>query len=224
MADIIRALKDTPLPTLFLAIGFVMLCVGFGLRFRAVFDVGQLNKTYAKIIGTLFLLFGLVPYTSSFAPAVLFQQGQSRDPFLLYYLASAPIIVGMYWTVLRYNNGEAQIRAARLAFLLTGALVTMVVLWRAMDVYFYLNATDRLSGALPVGLKERQSYLPYLAILGAGMAASLWAIFANTREQPNRANRSRVLEYFVWFCVYLAVLRLAWEFIDYAAKTQLPPG
>ena len=222
MADIIRALKDTPLPTLFLAIGFVMLCVGFGLRFRAVVDVGQLNKTYAKLIGTVFLLFGLVPYVSSFGTGVLFHR--SQDPFLLYYLASVPIIVGLYWTVLRYNNGEAQIRAARLAFLLTGALVTMVVLWRAMDVYFYLNATDRLPGALPVGLKERQSYLPYLAILGAGVAASLWAIFANTQEQPNRANRSRVLEYFVWFCVYLAVLRLAWEFIDYAAKAQLPPG
>lgn len=218
MADIIRALKDTPLPTLLVILGVVMLSVGFGVRLKVFVDVDHINKTYARIMGIVFLVIGLVPYLSSLAPTVKLQPAEATDPFLVYYLISVPIVLGLYWIVLKFTRGEMQVRAAKYSFMLVGFLATVAVLWRAMDVYFYLNASGHHPRTTPLGLYESHSYLPYFALLGTGTLASIWAICANTREPPNAANRAPILNYFIWSCVYLAVCRLAWEFIDYIAS------
>ena len=143
----------------------------------------------------------------------------STDPFLIYYLASVLVIVGLYWATLKFNSGEMQIRAAKRSFMLVGALVTAAVLWRAMDVYFYVSASDRHS--IPLGLYERHSYLPYFALLGIGLITIIWVIYANTQEPPNTENRSSILSYFIGSCVYLAVCRLAWELVDSIAKAKI---
>src|SRR5262245_51248473 len=148
MAEVIRALRDTPLPTLFVIIGFVMLSVGFGLRVQAVINVDQINKTYAKIVGIVFLVLGLVLYGTSLVSNVGFQP---TDPFLVYYLVAVPMVVVLYWAMLKSTNGETQIRAAKLSFMLVGALVAVVVLWRVLDVYFYLHAPDP-QRSIPLGL------------------------------------------------------------------------
>ena len=51
MGDAIRALAETPLPTLLVIIGIVMLSVGIGVKIKAFIDVSRINKTYAKAIG-----------------------------------------------------------------------------------------------------------------------------------------------------------------------------
>ena len=221
MADIIRALKDTPIPTLLLLIGVLMLSVGFGVRLKIIFDVDQINKTYAKIMGTVFLVFGLVPYSLSLAPNVLFQPDAATDPFLVYYVVSVPIVIGLYWAALKFTKGEIQIYTAKRCFMFVGCLATVAVLWRAMDIYFYLNASDR-PRSMPPGFYERHSYLPYFALLGTGFIASIWIIYANTRKRPNAVNRIPILNYFILSCLYLAFCRLAWEFIDYIPRTQIP--
>lgn len=221
MADFIRALVDTPLPTLLVIIGFVMLSVGFGLRVRVVFDVDRINKTYAKAIGIVLLVVGLVPYVSSLVPDVSSQPTEASDPFLIYYLVTVPVVVGLYWATLKFTNGPTQLRAARGTFMLVGALVTVVVLWRAMDVFFYVGAPDRHT--IPLGLYERHNYLPYLALIVPGVAASLLAIYANTKESANTGNRISILTYFIVSCIYLAVCRLAWELVDYIAEARIPP-
>ncbi len=216
MADIIRALADTPIPTLLVIIGFMMLSVGFGLRLMVVFDVDRINKTYAKAIGIVLLGVGLVPYVSSLVPDVSTQPPEASDPFLIYYLVTVPVVVGLYWATLKFTNGPTQLRAARGSFILVGALVTIVVLWRAMDVFFYVSAPE--GHTIPLGLYERHNYLPYFALIGTGVATSLFAIYANTKEPANTGNRISILSYFIVSCIYLAVCRLVWELVDYIAR------
>src|SRR5262245_14817175 len=102
MADVIRELRDTPLPTLFLLIGFVRLSVGFVLRVQAVINVDQINKTYAKIVGIVFLVLGLVLHGTGFISNVAFQP---TDTFLVYYLVAVPMVVGLYWAMLKFTKG-----------------------------------------------------------------------------------------------------------------------
>jgi hypothetical protein len=222
MADIIRALKDTPLPTLFVLIGFVMLSVGFGLKIKAVVDVDKINTTYAKVLGTIFLVFGMIPNMSSFFPNFKFTTSEITDPFLIYYLVAVPVVLGLYWAVLRFNSGKMQLRATKYSLLLVAGLVFFVALWRAMDVYFYLNASSHHLGNIPLGLYERSSYLPYFLLLGTGVLVNIWLIYANTQAPSNAENRSTILGYFVGFCIYLAVCRFVWEIIDYIARMKIP--
>lgn len=221
MADIIRSLADTPLPTLLAIIGFLTLSVGFGLRVRVVFDVDRINKAYAKTIGAVLLLIGLVPYGSNLVRDVSPQLPDTGDPFLIYYLVSVPIIVCLYWATLHFTEGQTQLRAAKGVFMLVGSLVTLVVVWRAMDVFFYISSPDKHS--VPLALYERHNYLPYLAILGTGVVASVLAIYAKTQTAENTGNRVPILSYFVVSCIYFAVFRLMWEFVDYIARAQVPP-
>ncbi len=217
--EIIRLLADTPLPTLLVVIGFVMLSVGFGLKVRAVIDVDSINRTYAKIIGYILLLVGLVLYIMNIVPETGPQPESATDPFFLYYLVSVPVIVFFYWITLKLTNGKMQIRTMKLSFIFIGTLLTFAVLWRAMDVYLYVNSEATRS--VPVGLDHAPNYLPYFALLGPAIAAIVWAIYAHTREKENRENRLPMLSYFFISCMYLTVCRLAWELIDYLAEKQI---
>ena len=82
MADIFKALVDTPLATLLVIFGFIMLSVGFGLRVTVVIDVDNINKTYAKIIGSFLLLVGIIPYVFNTINRIMGQKSGFTDPFL----------------------------------------------------------------------------------------------------------------------------------------------
>ena len=217
-SDIFRALEATPVPTALVVIGFVALSVGFGLRIRVVFDVDLINKTYAKAIGLVLLVVGVLLYLPSLVTDAFSGLTEARDPFLIYYFVVGLSIVCIYWAALKFTNGQAQLRAAKGSFVLVAALVTFVVLWRAMDVFFYVRG----SGPIPLALYERHNYLPYFFLIGAGVAASLFFIYAFTRERANTSNRIPILNSFVVSCIYLAICRLGWEVVDYIARTQVP--
>lgn len=219
-SDILRTLGATPVPTALVIIGFVALSVGFGLRIRVVFDVDSINKTYARTIGLVLLVVGVLLHLPSLVTDVISGLTKARDPFLIYYLVAVFGIVCMYWATLKFTNGQVQLRATRASFRLVATLVTVVVLWRVMDVFFYMRGSG--PRPVPLGLYERHNYLPYFALIGAAVAATLFFIYAFTREPENTNNRIPIFNSFIVSCIYLAICRLAWEVVDYIATTQIP--
>lgn len=219
-SDIFQAVATTPAPTALLIIGFVALSVGFGLRIRVVFDVDSINKTYAKAIGLALLVVGVLLYLPSLKGDIFSVLTKAKDPFLIYYFVAVLGIVCVYWAMLKFINGQAQLRAARSGFMLVAALITVVVLWRAMDVFFYVYGSG--PRPIPLALYERHNYLPYIVLIGTGVAATLFFIYAYTREPANTSNRIPILNSFLVSCIYLATCRLAWEFVDYFARMQIP--
>ncbi len=219
-SDIFRALAATPVPTVLVIIGFVALSVGFGLRIRVVVDVDKINKTYAKTIGLVLLVVGVVLYLPSLVTDAFFGLTKARDPFLIYYFVAGLGIVCIYWAALKFTKGPAQLRAAKGSFTLVAALVTVVVLWRVMDVFFYMRGAG--PRPIPLALYESYNYLPYFFLIGTGVAATLCFIYAFTREPTNTSNRIPIFNSFLVSCIYLAICRLAWEVADYIAKTQIP--
>ena len=201
-------------------IGFVALSVGFGLRIRVVFDVDSINKTYAKAIGLVLLVVGVLLYLPSLVTDVFSGLTKARDPFLIYYFVAGLGIVCMYWATLKFTKGQAQLRAARASFMLVAALVTVVLLWRVMDVFFYVRGSG--PRPIPLALYETHNYLPYFALIGTFVAASLLSIYVFTKEPANTSNRIPIFNSFIVSCIYLAICRLAWEVVDYIAKTQIP--
>lgn len=217
---VLEVLKDTPLPTLLVVIGIVALSVGFGLKIKAAIDVDNINRTYAKIIGVIFLILGLVPYLSDISPLIKTNQRGVTDPFLIYYMVAVPIIIAFFGAASKFTKGEMQIRTLKICFILIAIIISFVVLWRAIDIYFFVTSTNVLSA--PMGLYSRSNYLPYLVLLSTGVGVIVWLFYINTRQSENNKNRMQIFQYFSMFCVYLVVCRFVWELMDYLAKVKVP--
>lgn len=219
MADIIREIANTPLPTVFILIGLLMISVGFGLKFKAAIDVERLNPLFAKIAGISLLVLGLIPnFIQDFMPGGVLPT--TRDPFIAYYVVCVLIVVIVCWLTLKYTHDQVQLRLIRSTFALIGVLLTITVFWRAMDVYFYLKVPDIAN--VPLGLYGQSNFLPYFALLGAGVLLVAWIVFYYTRKDSDNANRLPIFGYFAWFCIYLIVCRFGWEIVDYVAKGSIP--
>jgi hypothetical protein len=219
-SDIFRVLEATPVPTALVIIGFVALSVGFGLRIRVVVNVDRINKTYAKAVGLVLLVTGVLLYLSNLVSDVFSGVTKVRDPFLIDYVVAGSGIVFIYWATLKFTKGPVQLRATRSGFILVAALATVVVLWRALDVFFYVRGSG--PRPIPLALYERHNYLPYFFLFATGVAAILFFIYAFTREPANTGNRIQIFNSFILSCIYLAICRLAWEIVDYVARTQIP--
>ena len=220
MADVLREINATPLPTVFILIGLLMVSIGFGLKFKAVIDVERINPFFAKIAGVCLLVLGLVPNYRSFVPKVDLQ-----DPFIGYYLVCVLIVVIACWVILKSTSGIVQLVLIRRTFAFIGALVTVTVAWRAMVVYFYLK--DPSINNVPLGLYyEHSNYLPYFALLGFGVLLIAWLIFYYTRADSDNENRLPIFGYLAALCIYLVVCSLGWEIVDYVATkaVKLPPS
>jgi len=85
---------------------------------------------------------------------------------------------------------------------------------------FHVSAPDHHTTSL--GLYAKRNLLPYFSLIGTGVATSILAIYATTKEPANTGNRISILNYFVLSCIYLTVCRLAWEFVDYIARSVHP--
>ena len=219
MAEIIRAIGDTPLPTVFILFGLVMVSIGFGLKFKAAIDVERLNPLFAKIAGICLLVLGLIPnFVENFMPGGVLPT--VRDPFIGYYLVCVLIVVIVCWVTLKYTQDEIQLQLIMWAFAFIGVLVTITVFWRAMNVYFYLQGPN--IDNIPLGLYGQSNFLPYFALLGAGALLVAWIVFYYTGEDSDNANRLRAFGYIAWFCLYIIVCRLGWEIVDYVAKSRIP--
>lgn len=218
MVDLLQAIRDTPLPTLFIIIGFVTCSVGFGLEIKVWFDVANMNKTFAKILGSIFLFLGIMPYVSSFLPKEQPELLQLSDPFLMYYLICIPIALALCWIVLKFTTGEMQVRVTKYLFLFIGFLATIAVIWRIMDIAAYLS--DPINQKIPFGLYVRSSYLPYIILIGVALVIFIYVIFIHT--QKNLENKIPIYSNFAKFCVYLMTCRLLWELVDYIARVKIP--
>lgn len=211
-------LSKTPVDTLFILFGLIMLSIGFGLRFRAVIDVKHVNPLFAKIAGLSFLVLGLILKVESSIPV---EGSQTEpDPFIGYYLIIVPLVVILCWVPLKYAHGKMQLLLLKSTFAFIGALLTIAVFWRAVDVYFYLKSPG--NAPLPMGLYAHSSYIPYFALIGSGVSLIAWSVFHYTREARDKANRLPALGYFAVFCIYLIVCRLGWEIVDYVAPDKIP--
>jgi len=220
MVDLLQAIRDTPLPTLFILIGFLTFSVGFGLEITFGVNVEKVNKTFAKILGITFLFLGLIPYVSSFFPKGQFALPQLSDPFLVYYLICIPIVAVLCWVVLMFTTGEMQIRATKYIFLLIGFLVTIAVIWRIIDVVAYLSDPEHQK--IPLGLYVRSSFLPYVVLVGIALVLFVCIIFIYTQKPSNLENRMPIYSNFNKFCMYLITCRLVWEIVDYIARVKIP--
>lgn len=216
MPNFFESLADTPLPTLFILIGLLMVSIGFGLTFKTVIDVERLNPIFAKIAGICLLVLGLISNLD-----IIFPKVELRDPFIGYYLICVPIVVIACWMMLKYTHDQIQLLLIKRAFAFIGALVTITVFWRAMNVYFYLKGPN--INNVPLGLYYEQSnFLPYFILLGLGILLVAWIVFHYTREEPDNANRLPIFGYFGVFCIYLVFCRLGWEIVGYVATVKLP--
>jgi hypothetical protein len=219
LKDALDLVSGTPWPTLAMLIGFIMLSVGFGLRISVVFNVEQLNKTYAKIIGIALLMIGLAPHaTSLFSDNP--QTPLTTDPWLIYYVSSMLFFVALCFTILKFTVAESQARAMKIGFLLVGALVSLAVLWRVAAVYFYISTPGNHDA--PFDLYQKHSYFPYFVIVGAGILVILWIIHRFTQAESNNMNRVRLYEYFASLTAYLIFCRFAWELADLLARKRMP--
>jgi len=218
--DLLEFIKETPLPTLLVLIGIIALSVGFGLKIKAAIDVESINRTYAKTIGVIFLVLGLAPYLIDISLPITFNPSGEADPFLIYYMVSVSLIAAFFGVASKFTNGQIQIRTLKTSFILIASIISFVVLWRAIDVYFFIDSAGVLSA--PMGLYSKSNYLPYLFLLSAGVGAIVWLFYLNTKQPENNENRMLIFQYFSVFCVYLVVCRLVWELVDYVAKMKIP--
>lgn len=226
MLETIRAFLNTPLPTLLVVFGVVLLLLAFGVRITGNINTSGLNKPATMIIGFALLVAGLVPYISGMLPKQRAGLPRTKDPFLVYYLFCVPGVIVLCWVALRFPSGDMQVSAVKLSFILVAALVTMTILWRALDVYFYLARSrsdqEPSPDQVPLALYERANYLPYFLLLGTAVLIITWMIFGYTREEVNTGNRFTIYTYFAYFCVYLLLCRMAWEIVDYIARVRRP--
>lgn len=221
--DLLEFIRDTPLPTLLVLIGIVSLSVGFGLKIKAAFDVESINRTYAKTIGVIFLLLGLMPYLSNISLSVNTSNPYKVDPFLIYYTISVPIVVVFFGLASKYSSGEAQVRFLKASFIFVGSLILFVVLWRAIDIYFFVTSEGGLGEPMGLYPNEKSNFLPYMILLSAGIGVILWLFYINTKQPDNIANRMLIFQNFSLLCLYLAVCRLIWELLSYVARIKVPP-
>lgn len=220
--ELLLQLLVEALPAILILLGFLTLSVGFGLRFRVVFAVDQLNPTYAKVAGGMLLAAGLVLLGVQGSVQVSFGDGLGQDPYLPYYLVSTPMVVGLYWAALALTDGGTQRQAMHLSYLLVGALLTLAVGWHALDVFAALDMDK--SSPLLRGLGQRHSFLPYFVLLGSAALVALWLIFRYTRSDDNAVNRMPLLSGFVLSSLYFGLCRVAWEIVDKLALRQLGGG
>lgn len=215
LTELIKTINTTPFRTIALIIGFLALSVGYGLKIKAVIDVDNINKTYAKTVGAIFLVLGLV----LFMPDIT-KQPSMDDPFLPYYIVSVGIIAMFSGAILKFTSGQQQLITIKGFFILIATAVSFVVLWRGIAVYFFVTgARDSIP---PLGFhRPGGNYLPYLVLLSVGVAVVVWLIYTNTKQPQNSKNRIPIFQYFAVFCVYLGVCRVAWEVVDLLGKKVL---
>lgn len=220
--ELVLQLLIEALPAILILLGFLTLSVGFGLKFRVVFAVDHLNRTYAKVAGSVLLLAGMVLLGTQNSVEVGMEVGLGEDPYLPYYLVSAPLVVALYWGALALTHGPVQRQAMILIYVLVGALLTLAVVWHALDVFAALDMDPR--PALLQGLGQRHNYLPYFVLLGSAALIALWLVFRYTRSDENAANRMPLLSGFVLSSLYFGLCRIAWEIVDKLALRQLGGG
>lgn len=220
--ELVLQLLIEALPAILILLGFLTLSVGFGLKFRVVFTVDHLNRTYAKVAGSVLLIAGMVLLGVQDSVDVGLDVGLGEDPYLPYYLVSAPLVVGLYWAVLALAHGQIQRQAMILSYVLVGASLSLAVAWHALDVFAALDMDPR--PALLQELGRRHNFLPYFVLLGSALLAALWLIFRYTRSDENAPNRMPLLSGFVLSSLYFGLCRIAWEIVDKLALRQLGGG
>lgn len=220
--ELVLQLLIEALPAVLILLGFLTLSVGFGLRFRVVFAVDQLNPTYAKVAGAVLLLAGMVLLGVQGSLDTGVKVGLGEDPYLPYYLVSTPLVLALYWGALAFTRGGVQRQAMRLSYLLVGALLTLAVGWHALDIFAALEMDP--PPPLLQGLGMRHNFLPYFVLLGSAALVALWLIFRYTRSEDNAANRMPLLSGFVLSSLYFGLCRVAWEIVDKLAMRQLGGG
>ncbi len=220
MVEIIGILAKTPLPTILVLVGCVMLSIGFGLKLKVIFDVEKLNQTYAKIAGIAFLFGGIFLNLPIFDDKSILKFSGLTDPFLIYYLIGVPVVVILFWVVLKFTPSEMQVRAIKYSVFFVGFVATIVVIWRAGDIYPYISNPELHKE--PLGVYKRSTFWPYVVLIASGILISIWTIFVYTREQSKLVNRLPIYGYFVKFCMYLITCRLAWEVVDWIARLKIP--
>ena len=214
---LIETVNTTPFRTIALVVGFLALSVGYGLRIKAVIDVENINKTYAKVVGAVLLIVGLI----LFLPDISKQPGMA-DPFLPYYFVSAFFIVISTGSIVKFTTGKTQLVIIKGFFIFIAIATSFIVLWRGISVYFYVTAAGQT--VPPLGFdRPTSNYLPYFVLLSVGVAAIAWLIYANTKQQPNSDNRISLFRYFAILCVYLGSCRVIWEVIDLIGQKALAP-
>ncbi|MFC1684312.1 hypothetical protein ACFL0R_02420 [Pseudomonadota bacterium] len=215
ISELINAINTTPFRTTALVIGFLALSVGYGLKIKAVIDVDNINKTYAKTVGVVLLILGFMLYM----PDITKQSGID-DPFLPYYVVSVFIVAIFSGVALRFTSGQLQVKTLKGYFILLAILVSLVVVWRGIVVYFYVTSTGE--AIAPLGFnKPGSNFLPYFFLLSAGVAVIAWLIYTNTRQPENSENRFTIFQYFSVLCVYLGACRVVWEVVDLIGKKVL---
>jgi len=144
------------------------------------------------------------------------------DPFLPYYVISVFFVALFIGAILHLTSGQQQITSIKRLFVFIAALISFVVLWRGIAVYFYVAAHG---GSVPPLGFERPggNYLPYLVLLSFGLAVIAWLIYTNTKQANNSNNRIPMFQHFIVLCVYLGGCRVAWEIIDLLGKKVLTP-
>ena len=220
MVELIQILANTPLPTILIVVGFVTLSIGFGLKLKVIFDVERLNKMYAKIAGVVFLFIGIILELPIFHGKSILKSSILNDPFLKYYLICVPLVVIVLWIVLKFSPSEMQVSAIKRTVFFMGILVTASVIWRAIEIIFYISDPDIKNK--PLGLYVRSTFWPYFILIGFGIIISTWIIYLYTKEQSQLENRSHIYRYFIKFCIYLATCRLVWEVLDWIARLKIP--
>lgn len=197
-------------------VGFGLILVSHGINFM-MFGAGEnLDKKFAEKTGIFLFLTGIIViiiYYSNFLNIKYPEIPTEGDPFFKYYFISVVLFLAFSQFLFISSSQDRLIEIFRSAFILEGGLITMAVIWRGVDVIFYI--INYSQGAKLFGLESQASYVPYFILLGSGVLTMFWMIAKNTKNSI----KLTIYSYFIRWCIYLLFLRVVWEVFDYIAQT-----
>ena len=118
-----------------------------------------------------------------------------------------------------FAHASLTFNSSNLTFILCAILITIVVIWRAVDIYFYLT-NPNVNKKIPYGLYSKPtSYLAYFLLLGSAIVIIIGIIF---KSGSNPTNSNIIFRSFIIFLGYIGLCRLMWECLDSITKKRIP--
>ena len=146
----------------------------------------------------------------------------SEDPYLIYYITAAFVLLPCVWLSLRFTDGEDQTHAAQFVFGLTGIFTVVAVVWRYLIIWAYERDPDNAEP--PGGFSHEGNMLPYFLLIGATLIMLVLMVFIYTADDLNQSNRMPILVSLGVLVVWGSAWRLVWQALDSKAKRLLGRG
>jgi hypothetical protein len=169
----------------------------------------------------LYILAAVITVASAMLTLVAHSLRKTKDPFLPFYVISIIGISFIYWMIIAWNFGPAQIEMVQYMYGLFAVAGLVTVAWRSVLLH-YFNKNPSKTGR-PYGFKHQHTnFRPYFLLIIPWVLMTLWLTLYFTFDDVNAPNRQPLIFYFVGFLVFCIVCRFLWEWIESRAIDKCP--